>query len=282
MIDVDRTKTLLDALPDDFSRNMVEGALRVASDTENAMRAHFFAGGWRELMNHVLRKFAPHKEVRACDWFEQVAGTNGITRRQRARYATQGGLSDAYLAEIGVDVSDLHDEALSAIEALNAAVHVQEGQSIEGDEDIAAFVERAISAFEGLLHSFAHCREAVVNQLRNSVYDNTMRAFVEKTFDEIDLISSHGYEVDPWLTIEEIDIVDISATALLVKVAGEAPVTLHYGRGNDAVATGHSFPFTMTFSAPLDALSELTLEAHEIDDSSWYGVDEEVSDDPVA
>jgi hypothetical protein len=59
----------------------------------------------RELFGYTLQTLAPDENFTECEWFEPEPGTKGPTRRQRAKYATQGGLSDDYIAEIGVDVS---------------------------------------------------------------------------------------------------------------------------------------------------------------------------------
>jgi hypothetical protein len=63
----------------------------------------------RELFGHTLHALAPDANVTKCEWFKRVPKTNGPTRRQRAKYATQGGLSDDYIDEIGVHVAQHGD-----------------------------------------------------------------------------------------------------------------------------------------------------------------------------
>lgn len=270
-MDEERREHLEQALPDGFSRDLLDGALRVLADQGNPMRAHLFAAALRELFTYLLHNAAPDDEVRACAWFQQAPDTPGVTRRQRAIYASQGGLSDEYVANLGVDVAELHRQAINAIDALNRATHVRPGRVLADAGEIAAFVEPAVSALEGLLEAFRTCRETVKDVLENEVYNLMMAAFVEQTFGDIDLIASHGYEVDPFIAIATIDVTDITSSEIQIVVEGEAPVTLHYGRGDDAVEIGHDFPFTMRFTAPTDAPGDVAYSDGEIDDSGWYG-----------
>lgn len=270
-MDEERRQHLEQELPDGFSRDLLDGALRVLADQGNPMRAHLFAGGLRELFTYLLHNAAPDEEVRACDWFRQAPDTPGVTRRQRAVYASQGGLSDEYVANLGVDVADLHRQAITAIDALNRATHVRPGRVLTDAEEIAAFVEAAVSALEGLLEAFKTCRETVKDVLENEVYDQMMTAFVERTFGDIDLVASHGYEVDPFIAIDSIDVAGITASEIRIVVVGEAPVTLHYGRGDDATEIAHDFPFTMRLTAPTDTPGDVAYSDCEIDDSGWYG-----------
>lgn len=277
MIDENRREQIRCSLPDDFSRTLFDGAIRVLADADNPMRAHMFAATLRELFSHVLHSAAPDDEVRACGWFIQAADTDSVTRRQRAIYATQGGLSDRYVENLGVDVADLHRQAIAAIADLNGATHVRPGRVLTDAEQIALFVNTAVSALEGLLEAFKACRETIRELLENEVYDRMMAAFVERTFDEIDLVASHGYEVDPFIQIETIAVTGITASEVQITVVGEAPVTLYYGRGDDGAEIGHDFPFVMRFSAPTDSPAEVEYLDCEIDDSSWYN--DEAEDD---
>jgi len=275
MIDENRRAQLDSSLPDEFSITLLTGALRALEDEQNPMRAHLFAAAFRELFTYLLHQAAPDDEVRACSWFVQADDTEGVTRRQRAIYATQGGLSDAYVANLGVDVVDLHREAIAAINELNRATHVRPGRVLVDAEEIVDFAETAISSMEGLLEAFEACRETIKELLEDEVYDQMMAAFVERTFGEIDTVASHGYEVGPIVSIDTIEVTEITAREIQINVVGEAPVTLHYGRGDDAAEIEHDFPFNMRFCAPIDAPADITYSDCEIDDTSWFGADED-------
>ncbi len=261
---------LRDLMPDEFSRDLLSGSLRVAGDAENPVRMHLFAAGVRELFGHILHTLAPDDEVRKCSWFVQAKDTPTVTRRQRATYATQGGFPDAYIASLGVDIEDLHDEAIDAIEALNKATHVRP-QTIQKDQGVVdAFVAEALGALEGLLISFTECRSAVQRALEKSVYESMMNALVAENFDTISSLSGRGYEVDLWIDDDEVEVVSISAESVLVRFSGIAPVTMHYGPKNDAAEISHDFPFWMIFEAKVDKPNEMKLVDHFFDDSGWF------------
>jgi hypothetical protein len=84
-------------LPDDFSRNMLDGALKALGHADNPVRAHQFAVTLRELMDHVLEVMAPTADVARCPWFKQETDRDGPPRRQRALYTCRGGLTDDFL-----------------------------------------------------------------------------------------------------------------------------------------------------------------------------------------
>src|SRR5579864_1496972 len=156
-------------LRDDFSHQLLTGALQVASDQSNPVRHSQFASSMRSLFDHTLHALAPDANVTQCSWFAQEPGTNGPTRRQRAKYATQGGLSDQYVAQVGVDVKDLHDEALAAIQEMNKYTHVQQNTLVQDQAQIDAFTNDAMSALLNLFLSFEHCRATVIEALAEKI-----------------------------------------------------------------------------------------------------------------
>lgn len=261
---------LPDRLPDDFSKQLLVGSLRVIADSDNPIAMNLFAAGIRELFGHLLHSAAPADDVKACDWFEQSPDTPTVTRRQRAIYATQGGFNTAYIESLGVDVSDLHKAAIKAIERLNKATHVRPGRLESDPEIIEAFMQSSLEALTGLLDSFELCQDSVREALQYQVYEAMMMAFVTETFDTIDLLAGKGYEVDPWIDDAETRVISIGAHDVLLKFIGIAHVTLHYGSRNDAAEVQHDFPFWMTFTAPVSDPTMLTLTEHNIDDRAWF------------
>src|SRR5262245_39765803 len=93
-------ETLRSKLIDEFSQTVLTGALRTVADEGNPIRLNLFAAAVRELFGHTLHTLAPNERVVKCSWFKPEA--EGPTRRQRAKYATQGGLADEYVEELGV------------------------------------------------------------------------------------------------------------------------------------------------------------------------------------
>jgi hypothetical protein len=93
--------------------------IQIEAVPNNPIRLNQFAAAMRELFGHTLHALAPDANVTKCEWFKRGPKTNGPTRRQRAKYATQGGLSDDYIDEIGVNVKHLHDAAIKAVDKMS-------------------------------------------------------------------------------------------------------------------------------------------------------------------
>lgn len=259
-----------DRLPDQFSKDLLAGSLMVANDRNNPVRLHLAAAGLRELFGHILHADAPDDEVRACAWFKQEPNTQTVTRRQKAIYSTQGGLSDAFVEQLGLDVVHLHRAAIRSIEALNKATHVRPDTLVNDEAAIKSFIDEALAALEGLLVSFSEGRSAVKEALVDDVYRAMSNALIEQTFDNIDSLAGKGYEIDPWIDDAEIEIEALRSQSIVVRFSGVANVTLHYGSKHDAAEIQHDFPFWLRFEAPTEKPTELTLAAHHFDDRSWY------------
>ncbi|MFQ6552635.1 hypothetical protein AAD018_009875 [Aestuariibius insulae] len=257
-------------LPDQFSHDLLAGSLLVAKEPINPVRLHLAAAGLRELFGHILHADAPDDEVRACSWFVQDQNTETVTRRQKAIYSTQGGLSDGFVEGLGLDVKDLHKTAIKSIQVLNKATHVRPETLVSDEAAIDAFVQEALSALDGLLVSFQQGRDAVKEALVDDVYEAMWDALIEQTFDEIDILAGKGYEIDPWIDDQQIEIEAIRANVVVVRFSGLAHVTLHYGPKHDAAEIPHDFPFWLRFEALVDDPTKLGLVDHHFDDTGWY------------
>lgn len=262
--------SLEEKLPNQFSRDLLTGCLRVANDDGNPVRLHLAAAGLRELFGHILNLDAPDEDVRACSWFIQDPNTETVTRRQKAVYSTQGGLSDAYVAELGLDVKDLHRAAIKSIEALNKATHVRPETKEDNPQQISKFIDRALIALEGLIDSFSHGRNIVRETLEDDVYRAMSDALIERTFDDIDILAGKGYELDSWIDDAEVNIEQLLSQRIVVRFSGVAHATLYYGSKHDSAEVQHSFPFWLRFEAPVSNPTSLTLIGNHFDDTSWH------------
>ena len=110
----------------DFERELFSAALRNLHDASNPLRLNNFAFSVRELMRHVLHRLAPDENVLRCPWYANETPTpQGISRRQRALYAVQGGLQDSYVTGIlGINSIAQQKTMSRAIEVLNKYTHV--------------------------------------------------------------------------------------------------------------------------------------------------------------
>ncbi|TDK31214.1 hypothetical protein E2F50_19870 [Rhizobium deserti] len=127
-------------LPDEFARTVLAGSLGVAWDSANPIRANLFAAGIREAVTYVLHLLALEEAVKACDWYDayrekqkkdcekkKIEFKDQPARVHRMVYATQGGISDKALQELGVDIGDAHKRLRSVVDGLSKYNHVRPG-----------------------------------------------------------------------------------------------------------------------------------------------------------
>lgn len=269
-----RIAELRASLLDDFSHQVLTGALRVATDKGNPIRLNLFAAAIRELFGHILHILAPDSEVTNCSWYVQEPNTRGPTRRQRAKYATQGGLSDEFIAEAGVDIEHLHGDAIAAITQLNRYTHVRPGVTVTQSTDIECFVQEALSALQGLFTSFEMCREEVLQAIYSHIDQEIMGTFISDTLQEIDELATHHTVEDVY--IEELTITELNDRTVGFNVEGSVEVELQWGsnsdsRRGDGASLRQHFPFVVKMSSPVDNIIAFTDIQYTIDTRQWYG-----------
>ncbi|MCA1411052.1 hypothetical protein I6F30_07690 [Bradyrhizobium sp. NBAIM20] len=112
-------------LQDDFSRDLLRGAIAALAQKNVATRAQHFSVSMRDLSDHMLKQMAPDDdEIKSCAWYEQHPKLEGPTRRQRAYFASRGGLTDHFLKnELKLDPKEFHAEIGPAFNELNKRTH---------------------------------------------------------------------------------------------------------------------------------------------------------------
>ncbi len=261
-------------LLDAFSHELLTGALQVAGDQNNPVRHSQFASSMRALFDHTLHALAPDGNVPQCSWYAQQPGTNGPTRRQRAKYATQGGLSDAYVAQIGIDVKDIHDEALEAIQEMNKYTHVQVDTLVQDQAAIDLFVDDAMGALINLFSSFEHCRATVINALAEKIDWETTQALASDAIGEVDILATH-YSIEG-AYVEDIAISDITNDSIRFKAIGTLVVELQWGSDSDlergdGATSSQSFPFQVSMEAPVTDVTAFHSVGYTVDTGDWFG-----------
>lgn len=109
-------------LSGDFEHDLFDAALYNLNDVHNKLRFNNFAYSLRELTRHILARLAPDKNVLNTAWFMPVAPERPkqITRKQRMKYAIQGGLLDDYVADtLGIDVDEIGGKVNDSIDLLS-------------------------------------------------------------------------------------------------------------------------------------------------------------------
>lgn len=260
-------------LPDEFSATAWAGAIAVLK-SDNPIRAHLFAAAARELLGHILHSMAPDDEVTEASWFAPVPETTGPTRRQRATFAVQGGLSDARVTALGHDHGEMHAALTAAFKDLNQRTHVRPDTLLTDDKAIAAFAEGVADALLDFLATISDLRDDIARAAATTMRSQMLDAFLKETIGDIDILSTHS--MIEGVEVEEVEVEHVGAHDIAYKVSGAVYLELLYGSGSDrargdGASLTESFPFTCKVMGDIDDIARiLHADPVEVDTSSWY------------
>jgi hypothetical protein len=219
---------LRNAVPDNFSRTLLDGAVNVLA-SDNPIRAHLFATAIRELLGHILQTKAPDDAVKAAPWY--IGEENRPTRRQRATFAIQGGMPNELVDQLGLDASDMQKDLTDAVEKLNKRTHVREGEVLQDPVEIEAFTSQAGSAVLEFLSTIDEMRSIVADAVIHTESNEVFSKFLEETVDDIDILSTHtqveGVQVD------HVEVSQIGVDTIQYRAQGTVYVQLVCGSGSD-------------------------------------------------
>lgn len=268
-------KRLEARLPDQFARDLLKGALGALIQDNVATRAQHFSVSMRDLSDHMLKELAPDDEaIKKCAWYEQYPKVEGPTRRQRALYASRGGLADSFLKiELELDPNSFHDQIGPAFTELNKRTHLKPNRVITDPVELESLANETISALLEIFDVTEDVHREIVSRIGTHLYDAAVGAFINETIDSLDLIAGN-YETEGVL-YDEMRVLSIDSDTIRYEITGSVNVTLYYGSGSDPAEIKASFPFTCTTAAsttePLKLLADQTVM--KVDTSSWHGED---------
>lgn len=274
------------ALTEGFERDLFAVSQKHLTDKSNPLRLNNYSYAMRELTRHVLHRLAPDKNVLNCDWYKNETDKDtGITRKQRAYYAVQGGLHDSYVQNtLGLKVEDIHSDLVKAINKLSKFTHIEPKVFGLPDAEVDALVNETTDAVNGFLATISDCRRLIIDslweQIDSAVIDETLR----ETIQAIDELATHHFidEVDT----DKVEIYEINHELIRFRVSGVIGCELQWGsnsdlRRGDGAVLPQSYPFTCELISPVyepEAVESIE-ESLCVDTSSWtdvrYGQDEQ-------
>ncbi|MES9987913.1 MAG: hypothetical protein ABW077_08355 [Candidatus Thiodiazotropha endolucinida] len=261
-----------------FELALYEAALKNLDGNENPLRFNNFAYAFRELTRHILHRLAPDKEVIQCSWYvNETDQKNGVTRKQRAYYATQGGLSDEYISEtLGLDAAEIHTELVRAITKLNKFTHIQEKTFGIPNKQVEELAEETLEAVHAFLALIRECRDSIIERVWETVNNEVIGETIRETLLAIDELATH-HTVDAVHT-EEVAITKITNDSLIFLGSGSIDCELQWGSNSDlrngiGATLEENFPFSCQLSSPIDDPENISIgeESIMVDTSSWYG-----------
>ncbi|WP_201068761.1 MULTISPECIES: pPIWI-associating nuclease domain-containing protein [Thiorhodovibrio] len=265
------------ALTEGFERDLFAASQRNLDDKSNPLRLNNYSYAMRELTRHILHRLAPDENVLKCNWYKnETDKDNGITRKQRAYYAAQGGLDSAYVQHtLGLEVDDIHKDLVEAINKLSQVTHIEPKVFGLPDADIDALVHETTEAVHGFIVTINDCRRLIIDslweQIDSAVIDETLR----ETILSLDELATHHF-IDEVYT-DKVEIYQIDHELIMFRAEGSIGCELQWGsnsdlRRGDGAILPQSFPFECELVSPV--FSPESVESVKgtlgVDTSSWY------------
>lgn len=269
---------------DKFELDLYEAAVHNLADPNSKLRFNNFAYAMRELSRHALHRLAPSERVLKCSWYKNLTqDANGITRMQRAIYATQGGLSDKFVRDtLNVDPSDAHKSLRDAIDRLSRYTHVEKEVFDLSADTVDKLASEITNAFSGFAAVIRDCRSLIIEGLEEAIHESTVNEVLSDSLLAVDEIATHFSLEEVY--VDSAEVTDITHDTIHLLARGNLGVTLQWGSNSDirrgeGAELDESFPFTCELTCTVsDDLSSEDLEVLEdslmVDTREWYGADD--------
>jgi hypothetical protein len=272
---IERVVALKLKLPDEFSGQIIGGALVALRDKDNPLRVNFFATAMRILYEHTMDRLSPRDEVRRTSWFKPETDDGRPTRAQRIKFAIHGGLSEQFVKEqLKVEIEPLRERVVGSFADLSTQIHSREDTIVLDPKDQAEFASGVVSAIEDFLAVMSECRDAVLRPIAEALDEAAVHVLLTDTIVEIEDLAPHS-SVDE-LYVEEIHVDRIGVEAIGYRVNGSIEVTLQWGSNVDVnndngAEARQTFPFRCEFQLPVDEPWDLDPAEPQyfVDTSSW-------------
>ena len=266
------------SIEDDDICKYLDNAIQKLSYLDDPTRYNSFAMVFREMLRKLLEVLSPDTAIKKCIWFELADKNkpNMITRAQRIQYAISSGLdTDFVLDELGFDLSEKIKFIKKPYADLNKYVHIND-HSFNVEESIGnEFVEKCIDMLYELTSTIVKVRHSLKVRLEKYLYDYIFELFLDVTFDDLDILSTHtrvqGNDING-VSIAKIDFDDID-----IEIFGSVDVELQYGsdgdqRRGDGLIVGDSYPFQIEKTIDVRNPLKFDIDENEVqfDTESYY------------
>ena len=263
-------------LSDGFEKDLLNASFENLKAIKNPLRFNNFAYSLRELVRHVLTRLSPDKNILKCPWYtNETDKKDGITRKQRAYYAVQGGLDDEYVKnELEIEVDEIHSDLIKAINELSKYTHIGPKTFDLPPEKVDELTNETLESVLAFLKTIENCKKSITDTLwehiDSAVVDETLR----ETILSIDHLATHHF-IDEVYT-GEIIISSIDHEFIYFQANGSIGCELQWGSNSDlkkgdGAILPQSFPFICELISPIEAPDEVeTIEDSLcVDTSSW-------------
>lgn len=271
----------------EFEADLFEASLVSLNDKGNKLRLNNFAYSIRELSRHFLNSLSPEDNVRNCEWYVPETKGSGKnkkvsdkpTRRDKIRYAIQGGLSDKLLCKLGYNLAEQEDSInliLDIIKELSRYTHIE--PEVFGIDAITVEETSRIilETFARFVETINGCKKKIQDSLDCVITGHISQDSIGFEFINLSELAPH-YSLDE-IYVDEYKVKDVDDQHITVEVSGSIGVTLEWGsRSERAIGDGldvdKSFPFQTTIIYEINdsfPLCNFEVEPFDADTSEWW------------
>lgn len=281
----------------DFEREVFYAALQSFDHEGNPLRLNNFATALRELGRIHLELEAPDGRVKKSIWFVQKTNEFGkpvIERAQRAKYAIQGELPDAFVRDtLGIEIDDVVSDYTRLIKRLSAYTHVNSKTFNLPSDDADTQAQEALAVFDELFKLVRESRETMRKAAEDVAQEALRDVLYGEVNAELDRLSTHTSVAGVYLY--SLRITSMDSETIRYASRGNVDARLQYGSDSDVergdgLVSSDSYPLTCEFSAetcsPLDVsvvsgtLVVDTNSFYESDDADLDFVENQTPDSP--
>lgn len=271
ILQMDFIKEFHENLDTDFEKQLFIACLRNYCSHGNPLRFNNFAYAIRELINHVLSRMAPDERVMVAPWFTTNKNNAKVTRKQQAKYIAQKHIPDELL---DTEALQKLDEGIAWFnknyQSLNYYTHITEESLESQPKDFFEKTKLLIDLCNKIFVNFGDLERILTDSIIDEVSDHVNEITRNNTPNEVDILSSQT--IVNGCIVQSIEPLELTEDYIYLLVRGRLGITRQYGRGDDYLAQGDSYPFKFAVSvraSDFDVIRPLVRTAI-VDTGSWY------------
>jgi hypothetical protein len=281
---ITKIKSILNS---EFEVDLFEASLASLNDKGNKLRLNNFAYSIRELSRHFLNSLSPEYNVKNCEWYVPETTGSGkkkkvsdkLTRRDKIRYAIQGGLSDGLLNKLGYDLTERENSinsVLDIIDQLSRYTHIEPEVFYIDDKAVEETSRIILDAFASFVKTINSCKKKVQDSLDCVITGHITQDSIGFEFVNLSELAPH-YSLDE-IYVDDYNVTYVDDKHITVEVSGSIGITLEWGsRSERAIGDGldvdKSFPFQTTIIYEIDdsfPLCNFEVKPFDADTSEWW------------
>jgi len=262
-----------------FEKELFEASIQNLNDTGNKLRYNNFAYSIRELSRHFLYRLSPDENVKACSWFKELTENGKPTRKQRMKYAIQGGITEEILKRLNFDTKELDKEVTlikKTIDSLSKYTHINEDTFDLKISKVDEMSQKVFMSLEILVDKIRMCRNNILEFLSELIEESLLEEIIFNNYENVDALARR-YSIND-SDINNYYISEISNDSIVVSVSGDINFILEYGSNSERrEGDGHdiniSFPFSTKIHFKITdefPKSEFEVDEFGVNTEKWY------------